>query len=288
MIKAISYWSMKHGLAGSHPIDDALASAKEAGFDGLELCVGVEGVLTPNSTQSECEAIRRQIDDSGVVVQTMANGMSWALNPVSNDETVRQQALQLNKAALERAAWLGVEACLYVPGVVKSPIYPGELVRYDRAMQRCREAVTSLLETAEEVGVDLCLENVWNGMFYSPIELIEFIDSFGSDRLGVYFDVGNCLGYQQHPPHWIELLGDRIKRVHIKGYKENFGWQGSYSFCDLGEGDVPWEEVAQALRNIGYDKTLIAEMMPWDETLLARTSSVMDRLFEFEASKSRD
>ncbi len=288
MINTISYWSMKDGLAGTHPIDEALASAREAGFDGLELCIGVEGVLTPNTTQSECEAIRRQIDDSGVVVQTMASGMSWALNPVSNDEIVRQQALQMNKAAIERAAWLGLEAYLYVPGVVKSPICPSELVRYDRAMRRCREAVVSLVETAEEVSVDLCLENVWNGMFYSPIELINFVDSFESDRLGIYFDVGNCLGYQQHPPHWIELLGNHIKRVHIKDYKENFDWRGSYSFCDLGEGDVPWEGVVRALQDIGYDKTLVAEMMPWDERLLSHTSSAMKRIFEDHAFKSRD
>ena len=279
MIKTTSYWSMKHGLAGNHPISEALSSARESGFDGLELCIGIEGVFTPQSTRSECEAMRRQIEDSGVVVQTVASGMTWALNPISNEDSVRLQALQLNKAALERAAWLGVEAYLYVPGVVKSPICPGELVRYDRAMQRCREAVASLVETAERVGVDLCLENVWNGMFYSPIELIDFIDSFESDRLGVYFDVGNCLGYQQHPPHWIELLGNRIKRVHIKDYKENFDWQGSYSFCDLGEGDVPWDGVVRALQDLGYNKTLVAEMMPWDETLLARTSSAMERIF---------
>ena len=73
-------------------------------------------------------------------------------------------------------------------------------------------------------------ENVWNGMFYSPLECADFVDSFQSERLGVYLDVGNLLGYQQYPPHWIELLGKRIKRIHIKDYQESFGFIGSYSF----------------------------------------------------------
>jgi len=66
---------------------------------------------------------------------------------------------------------------LYVPGVVKSPI-SSEIVRYDRALERARKAINELLPIAEDLDVDLCIENVWNGLFYSPIELRDFVDSF--------------------------------------------------------------------------------------------------------------
>lgn len=278
MVKCASYWSMKDGLAGTHPVGDALAQAKAAGFSGMELCIGLEGVLTPRSTRAECEAIRGQVAASGLVVETLASGMSWARNPVSNDADTRREAVRLHADALERAAWLGCKAMLFVPGVVGSPIAPAERVRYDRAIERARETVGALLETAERVGVDLCLENVWNGMFLSPIELAAFIDSFKSPRLGVYFDAGNLLGYHQHPPHWVELLGPRIRRVHIKGFRHEFGWEGKYAFCGLLDGDVPWPETMAALRGIGYKGTVVAEMMPWDEGLLRRTSEAMDRI----------
>jgi L-ribulose-5-phosphate 3-epimerase len=279
MIKAISYWSMKDGLAGTHLIADALATAQAHGYAGLELSVGSEGALTVESSQTDCEAIRGRIEASGVAVETAACGLGWAASATSDDEEVRKQAIDWHASALQRTAWIGAEAMLMVPGVVKSPI-SAELVRYDKAIERCREAVTPLLETAEDVGVDLCLENVWNGLFYSPLELADFIDSFESDRLGVYLDVGNLLGYHQHPPHWIELLGKRIKRVHLKDYSENFNWVGGYSFCDLGAGQVPWPETMAALRAIGYDGTLVAEMLPWDPTVLARTSAAMDVIME--------
>ena len=35
-------------------------------------------------------------------------------------------------------------------------------------------------------------------------------------------------------------------------------------------------DYSAALRAIGYDKTLVAEMLPWDPTILARTSAAMD------------
>lgn len=273
MIKSISYWSLKDGLANTHPLEDALATVKAAGFGGIELCMGTEGVLNTQTTQGECETIRGKVEASGLTVQTLATGLTWGTNPVSDDAATRKKAVQLNTAVLQRAAWLGMKSVLYVPGVVKSPISP-DLVRYDKALERAREAVDTLLETAEKVDVELCVENVWNGLFYSPVELAQFIDSFKSDKLGVYFDIGNVLGYHQHPPHWIEILGKRIKRVHIKDFKQDIGTLGG--FCDLLAGDVPWAQSMAALRSVGYDKTLVAEMMPWDPALLARTSAAMD------------
>ena len=275
MIKAISYWSMTDGLAGTHPIADALATAKEHGYAGLELAVSTEGVLTVESSQTDCEAIRGRIDASGVAVETAACGLGWAASATSDNADVRKQAIAWHAASLQRTAWIGAKAMLMVPGVVRSPISP-EIVRYDRAVERCREAVKQLLETAEKVQVDLCLENVWNGLFYSPLEFADFVDSFGSDRLGVYLDVGNLLGYQQYPPHWIELLGKRIKRVHVKDYNESFNWVGGYVFGDLGAGQVPWPETIAALKSVGYNATLVAEMLPPDPTILARTSAALD------------
>jgi hexulose-6-phosphate isomerase len=139
-----------------------------------------------------------------------------------------------------------------------------------------KDAAKRLADTAEKVGMDLCLENVWNGMFYSPLEFASFIDSIGSQRVGAYFDVGNVLGYHQHPPHWIEILGPRIRRVHIKDFKNAVG--NITGFCDLLAGDVPWAETMSALRGIGYDKTLVAEMMPPNATLLKRTREAMGRI----------
>ncbi len=278
MIKSISYWSFEHGLANTHPIDEALGEAKDAGFEGLELCIGTDGELNVETTQAGCEEIREWIDSAGLHVSTLASGMSWGFNPVSNDAEVREKAVALHEAALQRAAWLGCEAMLFVPGVVTSPIAPDEKVRYDHALERCRANVERLLKTADRVGVDLCLENVWNGLFYSPVEFASFIDAFGHDRLGIYLDVGNLVGYQQHPPHWVELLGHRIKRVHIKDFKDDFGWTGRYEFAKLGKGQVPLRETIEALRNIGYDKTVVAEMMPWDDALIGDTSKAMDKI----------
>ena len=281
MIKGISYLSFENGLSNNESIESALSQTKMHGFDALELSVSSEGVITTNSSKAECEMIRKRIDDSGVFVDSIATGMSWGVSPTSDDESIRKKSISLHQDALKVASYLDCKALLFVPGVVKSPISP-EIVRYDRALDRLREAINLMLPIAEDLNVDLCMENVWNGFFYSPIELRDFVDSFDSDRLGVYLDIGNLIGYQQYPPHWVELLNSRIKRVQIKDFQENFDWTGSFSFCDIGAGDVPWKETIEALRTIEYKSTIIAEMLPWDETILSRTSAAMDQLFKFK------
>ena len=281
MIKGISYLSFENGLSNNESIESALSQTKLHGFDALELSVSSEGVISTNSSKAECEMMRKRIDDSGVFVDSIATGMSWGVSPTSDDESIRKKSISLHQDALKVASYLDCKALLFVPGVVKSPISP-EIVRYDRALDRLREAINQMLPIAEDLNVDLCMENVWNGFFYSPIELRDFVDSFDSDRLGVYLDIGNLIGYQQHPPHWVELLNSRIKRVQIKDFQENFDWTGSFSFCDIGAGDVPWKETIEALRTIEYKSTIIAEMLPWNETILSRTSAAMDQLFKFK------
>ncbi len=280
MIKGISYLSFENGLANNESIESALSQTKSNGFDALELSVSSVGVINTDTSKAECEIIRKKIDDSGIFVDSIATGMSWGVSPTSDDESIRKKSISLHQDALKVSSYLDCKALLFVPGVVKSPISP-EIVRYDRALDRLREAIHQMLPIAEDLNVDLCMENVWNGFFYSPIELRDFVDSFDSEKLGVYLDIGNLIGYQQYPPHWIELLNSRIKRVQIKDFKENFDWTGSYSFCDIGAGDVPWNETITALNSIQYESTIIAEMLPWDETILSRTSLAMDQFFNF-------
>ncbi len=278
MIKCISYWSITKGANGDRPIDEAMAEAKAAGFGGIELAVGLDGPFSVTTDQPTCASYRKLAEKHGLSVETVATGFAWTVSPTSLDEASRQRSIELHSAAVERTAWLGAKAMLMVPGAVKIPWDASyKPVPYDKAVRWAKDAVTAVSKVAERNKIDLCIENVWNGLFYSPLEFAGFIDSIGSSRVGVYFDIGNVLGYHQHPPDWIELLSERLKRVHIKDYKNSVG--GVNGFCDLLEGDVPWKESMQALREIGYNKTIVAEMMPPAEGLLERTSKAMDEIF---------
>ncbi len=276
MIKAISYWSVQN--SGTCTVQDAIAQAKNANFQAIELCVGTDGPLTPETSQNTCIEYRAAADKAGILLESVASGMSWGCNPTNLDPAVRRKSIEIHKAALQRVAWLGCKSLLFVPGAVLIPWEPDfKPVNYDKVLEWAREAVTELGQAAKDLGVKLAVENVWNGFLYSPREFANFIDSIGNPSVGAYFDVGNVLNHQQWPPHWIEILGSRIDRIHFKDFKLSVGTLAG--FCDLLDGDVPWKETIDAIRKIGYKKTITAEMMPPDPTLLDRTSKAMDKIF---------
>ncbi|MBQ6474446.1 MAG: sugar phosphate isomerase/epimerase [Victivallales bacterium] len=277
MLKSISYWSFPQ--VNGAPMDpiQAMRLAKENGYDAIELCFGLTGPLTPTTDQQTCQRWADEASRIGIQLQSVASGMTWECSPTDLNAATRAQAVANLKGALDRAAWIGAKSLLHVPGAVNilwEPKYGP--VPYDKAVEWARESVKVIGEHAAQIGVELCLENVWNGMFYSPLEFRDFVDSFDNPFVGIYFDAGNVLGYHQYPPHWIELLGKRIRRVHIKDFKKDVG--SLAGFCDLLAGDMPWKETMAALRKIGYDKTITAEMMPPDDTLLARTSQALDKI----------
>lgn len=171
-----------------------------------------------------------------------------------------------------------MDAYLLVPGAVDVFFLPdAEVVPYEVCYERAIDFVSKLIPTAEKTGVSICIENVWNKFLLSPLEMRNFIDSFGSKKIGSYFDVGNVLltGY---PDQWIKILGSHIKRVHIKDFKLSVGT--AEGFVDLLEGDVDFEAVKKALAEVGYDGYVTAEMLPFEPGRPEKTAEVMKKIFK--------
>ncbi len=115
----------------------------------------------------------------------------------------------------------------------------------------------------------VCLENVWNGFFTSPFDMAGFIDRLDSSYIKAYYDVGNTVAFSD-TVSWISVLGERIHRIHVKGFKRNGGVNCGGDFVDLLSGDINWPAVVSALKSEGYDSYLTAEVSPtkaYDEML---------------------
>ena len=273
-----NYWMFEGGLEGQKPVVEAMQEAKAMGYEAIELCIAGQGVLTDKTGQAECETIREKADKIGIDLVGLASGESWTSIPSASDLDVRKYIIEFTQKSLQVGQWLGVDAYLFIPGAVDVFFLPeAEVVPYDVCYQRAKEVVGEILPVAAEVGVHLALENVWNKFLLSPLETRDFIDSFDSPWVGSYFDVGNVLltGY---PDQWIRLLGNRIKRVHIKDFKLSIGTIDG--FVDLAEGDVDFDAVKTALAEIGYDGYVTAEMIPFEPGRPEKTAKTMAQLFK--------
>jgi hexulose-6-phosphate isomerase len=220
----------------------------------------------------------------GLELSGLMSFLYWGANAASADTTMRAKAAKILHRQIECAQILGIDTILAVPGAVGVDFIPGaEVVRYDTAYERATEFLKTALPLAEKAGVTIAVENVWNKFLLSPLEMRAFVDQFGSSHVGVYFDVANTMAFG-YPEHWIEILGSRIKRVHFKDYRRNVATVDG--FCDLLSGDVDWPAVMAALRKVGYEGWVAAEMIPpvpfykhAPEVLIHNTSRAMDAIF---------
>ena len=235
--------------------------AKEAGFAGIDV----------DGDARDVPALLAARDATGLPVHGVVYGRSWKTKFSDPDPAARAEAVGGLTEALRDCKELGGTSVLVIPAVVNAETAYGDA--YERALAGVAEAVP----VAEETGVDILFENVWNNFLLSPLEMADFIDAFESDRVGAYFDVGNVVRYGW-PTHWIAALGERIRKLDIKEYSRELQrdeglWKGFA--VNIGEGGVDWAGVRAALEAIDYRGWATAEVPGGD---LERLSDVAQRM----------
>jgi L-ribulose-5-phosphate 3-epimerase len=259
--KAIMYAMV--GVKGSTL--EKFKAVKAAGFAGVE----------PMSHMPQDEVLRAR-DEAGLQIPSVCCSTHWKENLASPDPAMRQRGLDGLKQTLQDAKRYGATSVLFVPAVVSKD------VSYADAYKRSQEELRKAIPLAEELGVKIALENVWNNFLLSPLEAARFVDELNSKAVGWHFDVGNILR-NGWPEQWIEVLGKRIQKLHIKEFsRKKMNSEGLWKGFDVKflEGDNNWPRVMKALDKIGYTGWGIAEQPGGDTPEgLQDLSTRMDKIF---------
>lgn len=231
------------GVKGS--VLEKMRAVKAAGFDGVE--------MTSHLDQAEVLAARAE---TGLEINSVCGAHHWA-KPLSHpDAKIRAEGLAALQQTLREAKAYGANSSLLVPGVVNND------VTFDDCWQRSIAQIRLAIPRAEELGVKISLENVWNNFITTEDVAVRYLDEINSPWVQWHFDVGNIIRYGD-PIAWIKALGKRITRVHIKEYSRDRAmrtgdvWQGFR--VPLLEGANNWPGIMKALDDIGYREYLITE-----------------------------
>jgi hexulose-6-phosphate isomerase len=262
--KAVNLGMIK-GPAGAS-IADRFKMARDAGFAGVELNLPDENLSVEILEQAKAQ--------SGLEIAGIICTPHWTFPLSDPDPSKRERTVRGLQLALQQGGELGCKRVLLVPGVVNAQ------VNYAQCWERSVEGIKRCVETAEKSKCHIAIENVWNQFIMNPVEAARFVDTFQSPWVGWHFDIGNCV-VNGWPEHWPQILGKRILNLHIKefsrkkandeGMRKGFG-------VELGEGDVNWPAVMQAVRETGYTGYGIAEVPGGDAARLQFLSDRMSQL----------
>lgn len=116
----------------------------------------------------------------------------------------------------------------------------------------CR-VLENIVPYAQAKKIDLALEN------FDTLKIMEFIlglaETFNVPNLGINVDTGHANIGDLGAGRALRMAGSRLLTTHLH---DNFGKNDDH--MPPGTGTIDWKDVFQAFREIGYQRTLMAEL----------------------------
>lgn len=247
-IKKAVGWEM---IQENVSIEDKLRIAKDVGFAGIEISrhAAKQNAVEPDALVKASEKV-------GIPIHGVSNGSHPDL-----------------EAAIDEAALYGATTVLHV-------VRTDPNVSFMENYKKSQELIRAALPCAEKKKIKILVENVWATFLIEPLTMARYIDELNSPFVKSYFDVGNVMRWG-YPQHWIEVLGKRIDKIHIKEYSLKVamkdGMGKGFDF-PIGQGDIDWKLVREQLSNVQFRGWATAEVRGGDRQKLADISAQMDRV----------
>lgn len=127
-----------------------------------------------------------------------------------------------------------------------------EEIDKESAWVRSIESMKEISKTAEELGIDCCLEvlNRYETYIMTDCEEgLEYCQKVESENVNLLLDTFHMNIEEDNIMEAIKLAGDRLGHLHV----------GEANRKLPGMGSLPWKEIGNALKEIGYNKGIVME-----------------------------
>lgn len=200
------------------------------------------------------------------------NGPNIDLNIAAAAEEMRAMSIDLNKNYLRIAGELGAKGLILGPGK-PNPLFP---LAVEAMEGHFFAALDILLPVAERTGVELWVENMPFAFLPDAPALMASLDRYGSDRLKVCYDVANAHYIGEDPVAGLKAVASRLALVHVSDTTQN-----AYRHDAVGDGDLDFSALPQALVAVSYEKPVMLEVISRhaDDDIASSVSALQDRGF---------
>jgi sugar phosphate isomerase/epimerase len=237
-----------HPAVGEEELENVFARAAEAGADGVEVHYASPATALALNEPLHAARLAAAASESGLAISSLCLHCLAAVPSLIGRPEVVQTGQQVVLRALGCAQQAGARA-------VTVPFFGKNTIEVEEELNRAADALLDLVDQAEEAGVVLALESTL--AFHQQQFLLGQLGNAGFVQVSCNTAV--AVAHKLDMPTGIRQLGAgaiaqvRFKDVHlIEGGPPDFD-------APLGEGNVDFRAVAQAMRAIAYDGWVIAE-----------------------------
>ncbi len=234
---------------------DALArfarEAADAGFNGLEVPISLDSPLSFDGPPATCHDFSKKVAEVGLSISAITLRRDPDAHLASSDAADRHRAYERALAALDRAIWLGTDLIVLTPAIFGGSRDPCTPARYEEVYGRAVESLLALRFEAQQRGVHIACVIKDTRFLLSPMEVRGFIDRVNSPFVGLSLDLGALLTLGC-PQDWIASLGHRVFHVYMTDQRMG----EAMAACNIGDGDVDWPSVRDALQAARFEGPL--------------------------------
>ncbi|MBS7262246.1 MAG: sugar phosphate isomerase/epimerase [Eubacteriales bacterium] len=222
-----------------------IRKAAAIGFDLLEISAG--DLLS--MTDAQIRELRSTADSEGIgLTSNLGAPRRWDV--ASPDAAIRKAGLDAITGIMKQMEKLGSRSLI---GVMYS-FWPYDFVDLDKkaVWERSVESVRILGDRAEDLGVVLCLEilNRFEGLLLNTAaEGVQYCQDVDKPSVRLLLDTFHMNIEEDSFSSAIRTAGHYLAHVHV----------GEANRRLPGSGRLPWDEIASALHDIGYDGNVIME-----------------------------
>ena len=109
MKKSINLWAFPY--PGQWTLKECLEIAKDAGFEGIELNIDLEGELSVQSTPAQLGEIRRMAEQAQIEISGICSFLFWPYSMTSNDGDQRAKGIQMAERSSRRPRYWEPRMC---------------------------------------------------------------------------------------------------------------------------------------------------------------------------------
>jgi sugar phosphate isomerase/epimerase len=174
------------------------------------------------------------------------------INIASPSKPMLQASIKRLEQSMAYASDLNAQLWVFHPGAKTgiSSFYPG--ADWKQNIQTIRE----LHETAEKHGLNTAIENLpekYGFIMRNPEDFQKFYRETSLSDVGIALDVGHA-NLENQTENFLQKLPDKIVHMHIS---DNMGENDQH--LGIGYGKIDWQQFAENLHAIAYDKTIVIE-----------------------------
>lgn len=252
---------------GDLPLEDVISLAAKTGYDEVEVSAAVEA--------HDWSEVKKKTEQEGIVIRGInadANFLRPETNLANNDQKLRQQAIDYFKHQLDVGEYLGSEY------MVLAPAAPGHLIPFLPDGGDWLNAVDSIKQLAsysEDYGINMVIEPLnryENCLVYNANTAKQFLKDVNAPNVKTMLDTFHMNIEEANFIDPFKKLEGMIETVHVADSNRR----------GLGEGHIPFDQVIQGIKNIGYDKTITLEcLVPNEHPFLPIDQQDIDLMYQY-------